>query len=73
MIAVGQVLNSYCQGYFGRDFFGGRVEAVGWDWIVARSRRGYPAIAYLEGGIAAHADEIAKWNEYEKEWDDDAA
>ena len=70
MIAIGQVLRSYCQGYFGRDFFGGCVEAVGWDWIVARSERGYPSIAHLEGGIQAHADEIAKWNEYEGDQED---
>lgn len=37
MIAVGQVLHGFCGGYFGRDSWKcKRVEAVGFDWVVAR-------------------------------------
>ena len=67
MLRIGQVLKSYCNGRFGRDFYGGRVEAVGYDWVVARGRDGYPVIAYFEGGIEAHKDAISTWNEYEED------
>lgn len=37
MLAVGQILYGYCEGYFGRDGYGEkRIEAFGADWIVAR-------------------------------------
>lgn len=65
MLQVGQELKSYCNGYFGRDFYGGRVEAVGFDWVVARSDGGYPALAYFRGGIRNHAKWIETWNELE--------
>ena len=62
MLMVGQVLKSYCNGYFGRDFYGGRIEAVGWDWAVARSDlSGHPAFADFPGGMAVHITSIAKW------------
>lgn len=64
MLRVGQELKSYCNGYFGRDFYGGRIEALGWDWVVARSENGYPALAYFEGGIDTHEKFIVTWNEY---------
>ena len=66
-IMVGQVLKSYCNGYFGRDFYGGRVEAVGYDWIVARDEFGVVFMAYMKGGLAKHAHLISGWNEYEQE------
>ena len=40
MIAVGAVLFGYCGGYFGREIQAydvKRVEAIGADWVVARS------------------------------------
>ena len=62
MLMVGQVLKSYCNGYFGRDFYGGRIEAVGWDWVVARSvHSDRPALADFPGGLAMHGTSIAKW------------
>ena len=70
-LLVGQALKSYCGGYFGRDFFGGRIEAIGWDWVIARSfSSGNPAFAWFKGGIVAHAKTIAGWNEMEGEWPD---
>lgn len=40
-IAVGDRIHGYCGGYFGRDHYDcGTVEAVGKDWVVARSPRG---------------------------------
>lgn len=62
MLMVGQVLKSYCNGYFGRDFYRGRIEAVGWDWAVARSDlSGHPALADFPGGMASHASTIEEW------------
>lgn len=62
MLMIGQLLKSYCNGYFGRDFYGGRIEAVGWDWAVARSDpSGNPALADFPGGMAAHEKFISEW------------
>ena len=37
MLRVGQVLEGYCGGSFGRDSYGDkRIEAIGHDWIVVR-------------------------------------
>lgn len=34
---VGTVLYGYCDGFFGRDGYGGkRIEAIGADWVVVR-------------------------------------
>ena len=71
-LRIGQELKSYCNGYFGRDFFGGRVEAIGHDWVVARSNdpSGNPAFAWFPGGIDAHTETIANWNEYKGDEND---
>ncbi len=40
---VGQLLRGYCAGFFGRDSYSyqdKRVEAIGYDWIVARTDDG---------------------------------
>lgn len=38
-LRVGDVLHGYCGGYFGRDGYECKtVEAVGSDWVVARTR-----------------------------------
>ena len=45
-VRVGTVLTGYCRGFFGRDSYGNkRVEAVGADWVVARSEDGNPVFA----------------------------
>jgi hypothetical protein len=37
-LRVGAVLSGFCGGLFGRDSFGDkRVEAIGFDWVVARN------------------------------------
>ena len=34
---IGKLIYGYCNGYFGRDSYDTkRIEAEGWDWIVAR-------------------------------------
>lgn len=36
-LAVGDLLEGYCGGWFGRDWYGTKhVEAIGSDWVVAR-------------------------------------
>jgi hypothetical protein len=61
MLRVGQELRSFCSGYFGEDFYEGRVEAVGFDWIVARNRQGSPCMAHFPGGIESHSGLIESW------------
>lgn len=40
-LTVGDRIHGYCGGYFDRDHYDcGTVEAVGKDWLVARSTRG---------------------------------
>ena len=54
MILVGTKLYGFCGGWFGRDAYGDkRVEAVGVDWVVARTLAdcddGYRAPLFAEG------------------------
>ena len=38
---IGQTIDSYCDGWFGRDSYGEKtIEAVGPDWIVCRNEAG---------------------------------
>lgn len=40
-LAVGDRIHGYCGGYFGRDHYDcGTVEAIGSDWLVARTPEG---------------------------------
>lgn len=40
-LRVGDILYGFCGGYFGRDSYDDkRVEAIGGDWVVARTERG---------------------------------
>jgi len=41
-VYIGQPVG-YCGGLFGRDFHGGRIEAIGYDWVVARCDDEQPA------------------------------
>lgn len=51
-LAVGDRIHGYCGGYFGRDHYDcGTVEAVGPDWIVARSIKDGHAFATTGKGI----------------------
>jgi hypothetical protein len=46
-VRVGDVVDGFCGGLFGRGFWGpARVEAVGPDWMVARTEDGLPWLAY---------------------------
>lgn len=50
MIRVGELLNGYCNGYFGRDSYEDkRIEAVGYDWVVARGTQSHrPLLATFD-------------------------
>jgi hypothetical protein len=54
MLTIGEFFYSYCGGFFGRDFYNGRIEAVGFDWAVARDSFGNPALAYFPGGMGKY-------------------
>jgi hypothetical protein len=62
MLTVGQPLYGYCGGYFGRDWgfmSDARIEAVGFDWVVARNEDG--KLGFAEGetvheDLAEHTD-----------------
>lgn len=42
MIQAGDCLRGFCEGVFGRDSYADkRVEAVGYDWVVARNLESY--------------------------------
>ena len=48
-IAVGTPVPGYCSGAFGRDSYGPRrIEAVGYDWVVARNERGQPEFVHVD-------------------------
>ncbi len=49
MLRVGSLLYGYCNGHFGRDSYSvKRVEAIGADWIVARSEAGEVCFANID-------------------------
>lgn len=49
MLRVGQVLDGFCGGYFGRDSYSPkRVEAMGVDWVVVRNDEGRVECAFVE-------------------------
>ena len=61
----------YCGGAFGRLEFGpNRVEAEGWDWIVARGPDDIPRLVYFENEVDKQMT-MADWDSYAEEEDDD--
>lgn len=66
MLALGQVLHGYCGGYFGDNHQCKRVEAVGFDWVVARSID-RPSMPYFAENLGIHQ----KLEEYTKAKDCD--
>lgn len=51
-LRVGDPLYGYCGGWFGRDSYEDkRVEAIGSDWVVARSEYGLVVVATFENGF----------------------
>ena len=64
MILVGQVIRGYCGGDFGRDWpHEGRVEAIGHDWILARTEDGG---VWVARGENIHETMTAYQEEYNK-------
>ena len=49
MLQIGQVLRGYCRGYFGDSYEDKRIEAIGFDWVVARDVHGAPQFAVGDG------------------------
>lgn len=66
MCNVGKIIYGFCNGFFGRDSYSDkRIEAEGFDWIVARGmndENAYPEFAIFN-------DEEEK-NKYIKEWNE---
>jgi hypothetical protein len=62
---VGAVFQGYCDGYFGRDAYGEkRVEAVGFDWCVARMANSYrPCLVFAESYGESIEPLLRKWLE----------
>lgn len=51
-LRVGQVFRGFCRGLFGRDSYGEkRIEAIGYDWLVAREEDGNPVFCSTDGSI----------------------
>lgn len=70
---VGNILEGFCNGYFGRDSYGRkRIEAVGPDWIVVREAEGsynhpngYPNMAQFDSHEQMH-QLVEEWFEETK-------
>jgi hypothetical protein len=65
VVAVGDILYGYCNGFFGRDSYDDKIiMALGEDWVVARelnSRR--PVFAtFADWDSLNMQDMLAKWN-----------
>lgn len=73
-LRVGAVLTGFCEGHFGRDFYGDKtVEAIGHDWVVVRED-GIPLIGnvppehlekFLKGPEPEQTHELI-WKEFRK-------
>lgn len=49
-LRVGDVLEGFCEGHFGRDSYEDkRVEAIGADWVVCRDTDGKVQVAVFRG------------------------
>lgn len=54
-LRVGDKIHGYVRGYYGRDHYScGRIEAIGFDWVVMRTDGGVACAATGEGVIEAH-------------------
>lgn len=57
-LMVGMVFKGFCNGFFGRDSYGEkRVEAFGYDWIVARED-GKPVFCHFSDGWIGDRDKL---------------
>ena len=75
MIGVGTILYGYCDGFFGRDSYSNkRIEAVGADWVVARSMsydKYIPEFATFEDGYKEQMLELlTKWSKKPEDYDE---
>lgn len=62
MSNVGRMLYGYCNGEFGRDsYHERRIEAEGYDWVVARDDDGDPAMATFKNA-AQKEIMLDKWS-----------
>lgn len=62
-LAIGVMLYGFCGGFFGRDSYQDkRVEAFGYDWIVARDEEGNIHFCHFdERWLPSRDKEIAEW------------
>jgi len=60
---IGETLYGFCNGFFGRDSYEAKtIEAIGKDWIVARTGKGELRIAtFEEGWKDSMLDLLKKW------------
>ena len=63
VLLVGQMLYGYCGGYFGDEYGDKRIEAVGADWIVARS---FDGVGFRAPLFASDPEIHAKLAEFTK-------
>ena len=55
-LRIGHVIHGHVNGYFGRDHYDcARIEAIGADWVVARTFEGHAITAAGSGVVAACA------------------
>ena len=65
---VGAEIHCFCSGYFGRDcYHDKRIEAQGYDWIVARCPECGPVFAQFGSHKELH-DEVTQWIKDESCW-----
>lgn len=63
-LQVGQPVNGFCRGLFGRDSYGNRrIEAMGYDWIVTRDENDMVE-------MASGAERLSDIEDYVKEYPD---
>jgi len=68
-LRVGQILYGYCGGYFGRDSYQNkRVEAIGFDWVVAREVDSHE-ICFAETSGKDISKELSEYTEESQEGD----
>lgn len=72
-LTVGALLYGFCNGFFGRDSHQlKRVEAFGYDWIVARDERGGVHFCHFSHEWLPERDKmIAEWTRKPADWDED--
>lgn len=65
-LRVGEVIDNYCNGYFGSRAFGSKkVVAFGWNWLLVRVESDFDSDSYL---AVAEFDNFNQMMELVEEW-----